>query len=134
MDSRCAEVVNQRSEVVPAPGLGSARRVLRPRVDILENSETFEISLEMPGVNENDLDVRYEKGTLAVSGQRKDKVLSGMHLCHQEASAGVYQRQFHLGESIDVNRIEASMKDGVVRLVLPKSEGVKARKIVVKGN
>ncbi|SFM72547.1 Hsp20/alpha crystallin family protein [Thermodesulforhabdus norvegica] len=102
-----------------------------PNVDIYETSDALIVLADMPGVApENvDIDVRDDtltiRGTVDMPGKDENPVLV-------EYEVGDYYRQFTLGRAIDQSRIEASMKDGVLKLVLPKVDVAKPRKIEVK--
>lgn len=102
-----------------------------PDVDIYETDDALILLADMPGVGPGnvDIDLRDDvltiRGTVDISGEGETPILL-------EYEIGDYYRQFTLGKAIDQSRIEASIKDGVLKLILPKSEGAKPRKIEVK--
>ncbi len=105
-----------------------------PAVDIYEGEESLVVLVEMPGVSREDVDVGLEKGVLSVFGRSKPRKLDeGYRSVSSEFEAGHYQRSFRLSEEIDSERIEAAMKSGVLRLVLPKSSRMRSQRIEVKG-
>lgn len=102
-----------------------------PAVDIYESEEALTLLADMPGVGPESvtIDVRDNqltlRGTVTVEGANERMLL-------QEYGVGDYYRQFTLGRAIDQSKIEASIKDGVLTLRLPKADAVKPRKIAVK--
>lgn len=123
--------VKEKQEV--RSGVESTRDVpvYIPNVDIYETNDALIVLADMPGVSpENvDIDLRDDtltiRGTVDIPGVNENPVLV-------EYEVGDYYRQFTLGRAIDQSRIEASMVDGVLKLVLPKVDVAKPRKIVVK--
>lgn len=108
------------------------RRVYIPRVDIYETGEAVVLLADMPGVNEQDVDITLEKNVLSITGYVQATEREGYSLAYSEYSEGDYERTFALSDEVDRNRIEATMKDGVLKLVLPKADEVKTRKIAVR--
>ena len=110
----------------------SRPQVFSPRADIFEDNESIRILLDMPGVNQGGLEVSLEKDILSVEGHTALKAAVGMRLAHREFGEGDYRRTFTISDAIDRERIAASIKNGVVELVLPKKEEVKPKKIPVR--
>ncbi|HOX40312.1 MAG TPA: Hsp20/alpha crystallin family protein [Candidatus Brocadiia bacterium] len=102
-----------------------------PYVDIYETTNELILLADMPGVGEGDIDIDLEKGVLALRGRVKPQDMSGFKPLLGEYRAGDYYRAFTLSNEIDETRITATIKDGVLRVVLPKVEHVKAKKIAV---
>ena len=86
----------------------------------------------MPGVDEKSIDITLEKSVLTLLGRVEQETHEGYCAAYVEYEAGDYERAFTLSDEIDRDRIEASVKNGVLRLTLPKAEPVKLRKINVK--
>jgi HSP20 family protein len=107
-------------------------RVFVPAVDIFETPETLVLVADMPGVSGDHVTLDLKENHLTVYGAVSPPSSPGETLVDQEYSIGDYQRDFHLGSLIDQSKIEATMKDGVLRLVMPKVEKAKPRKIEVK--
>jgi len=103
-----------------------------PRADIYETEEQVTVMADMPGVSENSIDITLEKNTLTIRGFVEQENYPDYTLSYAEYGVGDYERSFVLSNEIDQNRIEASVKNGVLHLVLPKQEEAKARKIQVK--
>ena len=110
----------------------SRPQVFSPRADVFEDSESIRILLDMPGVSQDALEVSLEKDILSVEGRTTFKAAAGMRLAHREFGEGDYRRTFTISDAIDRDRIAASIKHGVVELVLPKKEEVKPKKIPVR--
>lgn len=110
----------------------TARAVFRPRVDIIENDQSIVLLVDMPGVDENSTDITLEKNVLTIRGTVDTPGPDGFRLAYAEYEIGDYERTFTLSDEIDQNKIDASVKDGVLRLTLPKSERMQAKKIAVK--
>ncbi|WP_119458708.1 Hsp20/alpha crystallin family protein [Rhodospirillaceae bacterium SYSU D60014] len=109
-----------------------ARAVFVPRTDIYETEESIILLAEMPGVAPDAVDITLEKRLLTIHGHAGDQEHEGYRQIYAEYAEGDYERVFTLSEDIDQDRIEASQSDGILRLVLPKAEPAKARKIQVK--
>ena len=106
--------------------------VFVPRVDIYETKDATVLVADMPGVGSNDVEIELEENILAIRGRVKTGKREGYDLVYSEYVEGEYERLFSLSDGVDRNKIEASMKNGVLRLVLPKAEELKPKKIEVK--
>lgn len=107
-------------------------RYYLPDVDIREFADHLEMSADMPGVGEKDVQVTLEDGVLTIQGTVNAAMYEGLSPLYTEYNVGNYFRQFSLHESIDTPGIKATMRNGVLELVLPKVEAAKPRKIEVK--
>ncbi len=107
-------------------------RVFLPAVDIFETPEALVLVADMPGVAADKVTVDLKDNHLVISGEVASPVGQGETMTEAEYYTGDFQREFHVGSLIDQGKIEASMKDGVLHLVLPKVEKAKPRKIEVK--
>jgi HSP20 family molecular chaperone IbpA len=108
-----------------------ARKAYVPRADIYETANDIFVVADMPGVDENSLDLTLEKNTLTINGYVEPAQLEDFSLAYAEYEVGDYQRSFTLSNQIDQEKIEASVKNGVLRLRMPKAGPAKARKIAV---
>ena len=105
-------------------------RQVVPLVDIYENDDEILLHAEMPGVKKNDIAVNIDNGNLTLSGLRS--------IVHEGAAEWEefgnieYQRAFSVPQTIDVDRVKAELKDGILALHLPKSEAAKPRTIEIK--
>ena len=107
-------------------------RVFVPAVDIFETPEALVLVADMPGVSGDKVLLDLKENHLTIYGEVGPPLCQGESMVEQEYLTGDYQRDFHLGSLIDQSKIEASMKDGVLRLVMHKVEKAKPRKIEVK--
>jgi len=100
-----------------------------PLVDIYENEDEILLHIDMPGVDKKDITVNIDNGKLSLAGVR---TLSTSGAAQWEDFGDVeYQRTFSVPQSIDVSKVNAEMKEGVLRLHLPKSEAAKPRQIEI---
>jgi len=97
-----------------------------PRVDIRERKDSYEISAEMPGIRKEDLDVTLENGVLTLEAEvHQESQQEGdeeHRVLRQERRYGKFTRSFNLGEDIKEEDIDATFKDGVLTLTIPKAE------------
>ena len=106
-----------------------------PAVDIVEKDKAFEVSVELPGLSESDIDVKVTDNRLTVTGEKKEEreeTDKGYHL--SERRYGSFMRSFSLPPGVDAGKIDASFKNGVLRVTLPKgAEAAKPeKKIAIK--
>jgi HSP20 family protein len=131
--SKTIEVQNKQ-EAVPVEGSERTReqRVYVPRADIVETDDRVMVTADMPGVDEKSVEITLEKNTLTINGFVDAAAPEGYRPVYQEYGVGDYSRSFVLSNEIDRNKIEASVKDGVLYLKLQKIGEAAARKIQVK--
>lgn len=101
-----------------------------PVVNIVETRDGYVLEAEMPGVNKAGLEITLENTELTIVGHRHTEPLIGDAL-FRESHRADYRRVFELDPAIDTAKISAQMEQGVLKLMLPKSERVKPRKIAV---
>ncbi|HXG21798.1 MAG TPA: Hsp20/alpha crystallin family protein [Methylomirabilota bacterium] len=106
-------------------------RTYLPDVDIYETSESLWLWADMPGVDENSLDVRVADGVLSIEGRVALQEYEDLKPVYTEYNIGNYARRFSLSNEIDVDRIKARMTNGVLELELPKAEQAKPKRIPV---
>jgi len=106
-------------------------RYFVPAVDIFEDDEKVTVVAEMPGVKNTGVDVALEDDVLTIRGERMPEKIEGRVLL-QEYESGSYLRRFTVAETIDQDKIHATMHDGLLRVELPKSAPAKPRKIKVE--
>jgi HSP20 family protein len=107
-------------------------RVFLPAVDIFETPEALTLVADMPGVAKDKVTLDIKDNHLTISGEISPPIGPGETILGLEYYTGDFLREFQLGATIDQARIEATMKDGVLRLLLPKAEKAKPRKIEIK--
>jgi HSP20 family molecular chaperone IbpA len=108
-----------------------AGRVFLPAVDIYESPDSVVLVADMPGVDEKSVDVSLEKNVLTIYGRVEQQYPAGHSLTYSEYRIGDYQRSFTVSNAIDWEKIEGTVKDGVLRLTLPKAGPAKAKKIAI---
>ena len=106
---------------------------LAPRLDVVEHENEFVLQAEMPGIKKDDIEITLENGVLTISGESRSEMeeKEGERVIRQERRYGKYVRSLRLGKEIDEKKVKANYKDGILELVLPKSEEVKPKKISV---
>ena len=103
-----------------------------PAVDIYENEHNITLKLEVPGVNQNDIDIRMENNTLTVRGERKFETEEKEENFHRiERRYGSFSRSFTLPNSVDPENVKADYKDGVLNIELAKRAEAKPKQIKV---
>jgi HSP20 family molecular chaperone IbpA len=110
----------------------SARTVYRPPVDIVESETEVILVADMAGVNEASVDLTLEKNVLKITGSVNPPQFEGFHLAYSEYGVGDYERSFTVSDEIDRDGIEATVRDGVLRVKLPKLQKAVAKKISVR--
>lgn len=124
----------QKKEAAP-PDKGERTRQQRlytPAVDIIERKDDIVVIADMPGVDEQSVDITLEKDVLTIYGRVEAEIPENHKLSFVGYGIGDYQRVFTLSDEIDREKIQATVKSGVLRLVLPKAEPARTRKIPVK--
>ncbi|HEY3743855.1 MAG TPA: Hsp20/alpha crystallin family protein [Bryobacteraceae bacterium] len=104
-----------------------------PAVDIRETENALVVKADLPEVDEKDIDIQIENGTLTLKGERKfEKDETGKGGYHRiERSYGTFARSFTLSDTIDAEKVAAEFKNGVLTITLPKKEAAKPRTIKV---
>lgn len=103
-----------------------------PAVDIFENKEQVTIIAEMPGVPLESIDVNLEDDLLTITGHRQPDDMQESKILVQEYETGHYHRRFTLAETIDREKVQASLNEGMLTIVLPKTAPAKPKKIEIK--
>ena len=117
------------------PGSSGAGSSVYPPMNIYDDSESFIVRAEVPGVDPKDLDVSVSGSTLTVRGKRSvEPVEEGCCYHRRERSSGDFRRAFTLPEHVDGSKVMASMTNGILEIRLPRAEQAKQRKIQVKSS
>lgn len=103
-----------------------------PPVDVFEDESGITLLADLPGVSRDRLGVRVDGDSLVVEATATTVQPENMQLVYGEAQYPSYRRQFTLSRELDASRIEASLKDGVLKLGIPKLEEAKPRRIDVR--
>lgn len=104
-----------------------------PRFDIVECGDEMTLYGDLPGVEPENLEVRFENEHLIVHGRVEPRHEGRGHL-YGEYGVGDFYREFRIDEAVDVSKIEAELRDGVLTLHLPKAEALKPKRIQVKSD
>lgn len=110
---------------------------IAPAVDIAEKDKEYEITAELPGLDESNLEVKVSNGTLTIKGEKKEeKEEKKKDYFLSERRYGSFQRCFQVPEGVDAGNIEANFKKGVLTVTLPKTpEALKTeKKIAIKAS
>lgn len=102
-----------------------------PRVDVYETKDAYQVVADVPGVSESTLEITVEKDTLTIEAA-VEPAKREHRLRLAESVGGGFLRSFALPDGIDRERIAATVRNGVLRLTLPKSEAMRPRRIVVQ--
>lgn len=104
-----------------------------PRVDVSESKDAYLIKAELPGVSRNDVKITLHDNVLTIKGEKKEeKEEKDVNVHRVERSYGVFERAFSLPLTVKSEKIDASFKDGVLSIILPKAEEAKPKEIEVK--
>jgi HSP20 family protein len=111
---------------------GLEERIWAPSIDVVEKDDKFIVKAELPGVDEEDINVTIAGNTLKIEGEKEsesEENEEGYH--YSETSYGSFARTITIPDSVDVSKIEASCTKGVLEITLPKMAEVKPKKISV---
>jgi HSP20 family protein len=105
-----------------------------PPVDVYEDETGITLLADLPGVSRDRLDLRVDGEALVIEATASTPFPEGMELVYAEARVAAYRRQFTLSRELDTSRIDAQLKDGVLRLHIPKAEEARPRRIPVNAH
>jgi HSP20 family protein len=123
--------VQQKREVEKKQESTVPLRSFLPVSDIFETEHALNVVLEMPGVAKENVEIGIDNDVLKISGRIDIAKYEGLQPVYTEYNIGNYSRSFQLSNKVDQDGIKAELKDGVMTLVLPKSEKAKPRRISV---
>ena len=124
MDKNTSVTKMDQAPAVPAVAL-------TPAVDIVENDVGITLVADMPGVSRERLAVKVDGDTLTIEGSAQTAVPEKVDILHSEIRNPYFRRSFTLSRELDPTKIEANLKDGVLRLRIPKAEEARPRRIEV---
>ncbi len=112
-----------------------SRWAWNPAVDICETQEAYVLKAELPGLKKDEVKITLANNVLSIAGEKKSETTSEKSKIHRvERVTGAFQRSFSLPMAVKGDKIEASYKDGVLEITVPKSDESKPREIEVKLN
>ena len=107
--------------------------VWSPRVDVKETKDAYELLADLPGLEKKEINISLNDNVLTVKGERKSEEKSEDENCYyNERTYGTFSRSFRLPNKVEQKDIRAEYKDGVLKVVLRKSEEAKPREIEIK--
>ena len=123
-----------RGQELMEPGFGGASTAAwAPAVDISERKDAYVVSVELPGVKLNDLEIAYQDGLLTIQGERVSAPNSADQQTHLiERRYGQFRRSITLPLHVTADAIDASFEDGVLSVLVPKAEEAKPKRIEVR--
>ena len=127
MESNKQEVMSRDNAEQTRP-----QRLYTPATDIHETKEQLVLLADMPGVKQDGVEITLEQNILTVFGHVDEPEFPGYSLTYAEYGMGSYSRKFALSNEIDRDGIQASVKNGVLKLILPKSKRAMPRNITVQ--
>jgi HSP20 family protein len=130
MNSHSVQTTN-RNQPAAAKQQEQQQHVVPP-VDVFENENAITLLADLPGVPREGLNVRVDGDSLTLEATAAIQGPENMELVYGEAQIPAYRRQFSLSRELDASRIEAHLRDGVLRLTIPKAEEARPRRIEVQ--
>jgi len=131
MDSETKDTMKQVAQTPVETERTKNGKVYIPKVDIFETKESIVLIADMPGVDETSVDISLEKNILTINGTVTSTNFEGYTLVYTEYDTGDYQRAFTISDEVDRDKIEATVKNGVLKITLYKAEQAKAKKIAI---
>jgi len=103
-----------------------------PAVDVVERERAYEITAELPGIDQNNIDVKFANGVLTIKAEKKQEAEENKKNYYMsERRYGSFERSFQAPDGVDSDKIEASFSNGVLKVTLPKSvEAQKSSKTI----
>lgn len=106
--------------------------VFQPAVDIQEEDSTFELNVEMPGVDDSSVEITVEKNRLTIHGTVDKPDYDGLTPLHTEYRIGDYERSFTISDDIDLDSIEATVRNGLLTVRMKRHQPAGPQKVAVK--
>ena len=131
MQDRMTRLIDETLSRIMKEEVGKG--VWSPPVDILERGNEVVLKIDLPGVSQNEIEVRVEENTLIVQGERRfiKEVLDESYI-QIERPYGTFRRVFNIPRAIDQENVKASSKDGVLQVILPKRQGAQLKQVLVE--
>jgi HSP20 family protein len=132
MDSLFAHALGLHGQWQGATGASTPAPAWAPALDIAERTDAYLVTVELPGVKLDDLEITLEDGLLTIQGERQFTSESSEEQYHRvERSSGAFRRSITLPAHVMTDAVEASMEDGVLRILVPKADEAKPKRIQV---
>ncbi len=120
-----------RQSETAAPAAQEPEFTVKPLYELTENAEAWGLTAHVPGVTKEGLELSVEDGLITLRGRRNWQKPEGWTAVYRESLDAPYQLTLQHDNTVDADKIHAELKDGVLRVSLPKTEAVKPRKIAV---
>jgi HSP20 family protein len=113
------------------PSVGVTESLRKPRYSVMNAKEAFEIEVELPGVSKSGVSIDLEEDILSVRGERSSRTPGDWKALHRELSSLNYQLRLKVTTPVDVEKIVASLEEGILKVILPIKAAAQARRIEV---
>ena len=124
--------INRYLGVTRSKAAASQKRDWAPAVDIREEESRYLLSADIPGVARENIEITLEDGVLTLKGERRgETATNGQDYSRRERMHGIFMRQFTLPETVDTQNISATVKDGVLDVVIPKQAKPQPTRITI---
>ncbi len=131
MTNTALERVRSQQDVGRAYETTKSPMTYRPNADIFETTDAYIVSVDIPGVSADRIDIRLDTQTLTINGRVEPRYQSEARRLLQEYGIGDFHRSFRVGENIRADSISADYTDGVLTVTLPKTEAARPRRIEI---
>ena len=130
-------LLTKNSNVTRQPAREDSRpadlgNTVKPLYDVKETPEAFGLTVYLPGVNKDGVDLTTEEGQIRIVGRRAWRQPEGWSSLYRESVDAAYELVLTHDNMVDLDKVAAELRDGVLRVSLPKHEAIKPRKIAVK--
>ena len=105
-----------------------------PALDLYQSNDNVVAVVELPGMRKEDIEISLQDGTLTISGERKEEIGQQEGATRTERFTGKFRRSITLPTQVDVNKVSANYKDGILTVTLPKAEEAKPKQIQINLN
>lgn len=106
-----------------------------PSLDAIENEHAYVVSIDLPGLSQENVDIEFDRNTLTVRGNRERQMANkeGTRVFLDERDWGAFERSLRFPQYVEADKISAEFANGVLTITVPKSEAAKPRKILISG-
>lgn len=132
MTEKKKESAMQKRPEAQLAELAQDRPVFVPATDIFEREDAVMVVCDVPGVDEKQVDVSLENDVLTITAMQGEESREGLELLHRGYRSGIWRRSFTLTADVNAGKIRAQIKQGVLSVILPKSEAARPRRIQVE--
>lgn len=124
-------LIPNRTRAVQSGAENAAASTVKPYYEVQEKDDAYSVTAYLPGVTKENLEITVEADTFRVSGRRAWKQPEGWAALHRESADEAFELVLSHDNAVDAEKVTAELRDGVLRVALPKLEAVKPRKIAV---